>query len=48
MIRNGIDVEEHRARNMRLEIIVLRQGQDARQLEGGVEYPDLGVVEMRG
>src|SRR5215475_10502375 len=48
MIGDEIDVEEHRAGNMRPEIIVLRQGQNAGQLEGGIENPDLGIVQMRG
>src|SRR2546430_3954372 len=48
MIRHRIDIEEHRAWNMRGEIVVLRQRQHARQLERGVDHPDLGIAEMRG
>src|SRR2546430_16293783 len=48
MIRHRIDVEEHRAWNMRGEIVVLRQRQHARQLERGVDHPDRGIAEMRG
>ena len=48
MIGHRIDIEEHRARNMRGEIIVLRQRQHARQLERGVDDLDVGIVEMRG
>ena len=48
VIGDRIDIEKHRARNMRGEIIVDRQRQHARQLEGRVDDLDLGVVEMGG
>ena len=47
-IGDGVDVEEHRARNMRAEIIVRRQRQHAGQLGGCVDDPDLGIVETGG
>ncbi|MGY3356650.1 hypothetical protein ACVWZK_003313 [Bradyrhizobium sp. GM0.4] len=48
MVRDRIDVEEHRARQMRGEIIVLRQWQHTRQLEAGVEHLDVGVIDVGG
>ncbi|KAH2776834.1 hypothetical protein KXW38_009839, partial [Aspergillus fumigatus] len=48
MIRHRVDVEEHRARDVRGEIVVLRQRQHARHLEAGVDDPDAGLVEVCG
>ena len=47
-IGDGVDIEEHRARNMRAEIIVRRQRQHAGHLVGGVDDLDFGIVETGG
>ncbi len=48
VIGDGIDIEEHRARNMRGKIIVRRQRQHAGHLVGRVDDLDFGIVDMGG
>ena len=48
MIGDRVDVEPHRARDVRVEIVVLRQRQDARHLELRVDDLDAGIAEMGG
>ena len=46
MIGNRIDIEKHRARNMRGEIVVDRQRHDAGQLERRVDNANFRIVDM--
>ena len=45
-IRDRIDVEEHRAGNMRPRVVFFRQRQHARHLEGGIKQLYAGFAEM--
>ena len=48
MVGHRVNVEKHRAGNMRSDVVVLRQRQHARHLERGVDHPDVGIVQVRG
>src|SRR6202035_4951276 len=47
-IGDGVDIEKHRARNMRAEIIVRWQWQHAGHLVGRVDDFDFWVIETGG
>ncbi len=48
MVRHRVDVEKHRARNMRREIVVFRQRQHARHLERRIDHLDVWIGDVRG